>query len=599
MFGNIIYFIVALFVFHISPSESTLEQPPLVDAIIILLLLIAFYAYCRFTFARIVKKYITLSTLSLYYNKTVTRLSILSLIVYSIIIYQLGFKTWIGQITFIHDFDVLYGASVISLFILLLCIIWFTSYPVYKLINTKIHVSRKNFLISNLKLNLPILFPWLIVSSIHDILSIFPLGRSLLENEAVILSSFFLFIMIMILFLPILIKYFWSCKPLSHPKAWFMENFLQIHRFSNGGLLSWPAMGGTLLTAGIMGILPRFRYIMITDSLMDLLTVDELEGVLAHEMAHAKYFHVIIYSLFLIIFVIAFHFLADLIIYGSLLLQIIPNLVLHKQLLSSISIPEITVSACFIIMFIVYLRYIMGFFMRNFERQADQYAASVMGTAEPIINALEKIGFHAGQIRNIPSWHHFSIAERVDYLRKIEKNGNVAKHHNKRIKIALTIYMLCACIGIFASQHYSSVSVSNIFFAEKILRSHISEQPYNAELHRLLAMLYHEKGEISSAISSYEKALTIDPTDAISMNNLAWIFATDKTDNIQLERALHLAEEAVAIDRSDIFLDTLAEIYFRMGRKNDAVSLIKEAINMDSPNIEYYKEQLKKFNSTH
>ena len=236
--------------------------------------------------------------------------------------------------------------------------------------------------------------------------------------------------------------------------------------------------------------------------------------------------------------------------------------------------------------------------MRNFERQADQYAVSAMGTAGPIINALEKIGFHAGQIRNIPSWHHFSIKERVDYLKRVEKNDNIAKHHNKRIKMALAIYMLCACIAIFASQHYSSAPVSNVFFAEKILRSHILEQPCNAELHRLLAMVYHEKGEIASAISSYEKALEIDPADAISMNNLAWILATDKTDNIQLEQALHLAEEAIAIDRSDIFLDTLAEIYFRMGRKSDAVSLIKEAINMDSPNIEYYKEQLKKFNST-
>lgn len=597
MFGNIIYLIVALFVFHISPSKPILEQPFLVDAISILLLLIAFYFYCIFIFARIEKKCISSPLLSLYYNKAVMRLSILSLITYSIIIYLLNFKAWIDSITFIHNFEVLNGASVVSLFIIFLCIIWFTSYPVYRQINIKRHVSRKIFLISNLKLNLPILFPWLIISSIHDILNIFPWGRVLLKNDSFMLGSFFLFIIIMILFLPILIKYFWACKPLNHPKSWFMENFLQRHKFHNGGLLSWTAMDGTLLTAGIMGILPRFRYIIITDSLMDLLTIDELEGVLAHEMAHAKYFHIIIYSLFLITFIIAFYFLADLIIYGSLFLP--PSLTFHTQQLASISIPEITVSACFVSMFIVYLRYVMGFFMRNFERQADQYAASVMGTAEPIINALEKIGFHAGKIRNIPSWHHFSIKERVDYLRKIEKNNNIAKHHNKRIKMALAIYMLCACIVISASQYYSSVSVSSIFLAERVLKAHISEQPDNAELHRLLAMLYHEKGETASAVSSYEKALAIDPTDAVSMNNLAWILATDKADKVQLERALHLAEQAVAMDRSDIFLDTLAEIYFKMGRKNDAVSLIKEAINMDSPNIEYYKEQLTKFNSTH
>ena len=91
--------------------------------------------------------------------------------------------------------------------------------------------------------------------------------------------------------------------------------------------------------------------------------------------------------------------------------------------------------------------------------------------------------------------------------------------------------------------------------------------------------------------------MPLDPTNIVSMNNLAWILATEENDNIQLKRTLYLVEHAVAINRSDIFLDTLAEVSFKMDRKNDTVSLIKEAIAMNTSSVEYYRKQLKKINS--
>ena len=40
----------------------------------------------------------------------------------------------------------------------------------------------------------------------------------------------------------------------------------------------WPIFAGDTLTAAIMGILPRLRYILITRSLLDLLEIDELKA---------------------------------------------------------------------------------------------------------------------------------------------------------------------------------------------------------------------------------------------------------------------------------------------------------------------------------
>ena len=58
------------------------------------------------------------------------------------------------------------------------------------------------------------------------------------------------------------------------------------------------------MTAGIMGMVPRFRYILITESLMEILSLDELKAVVAHEMGHARYRHFFFYLVFFIGFAV-------------------------------------------------------------------------------------------------------------------------------------------------------------------------------------------------------------------------------------------------------------------------------------------------------
>ena len=71
-------------------------------------------------------------------------------------------------------------------------------------------------------------------------------------------------------------------------------------RFRYAGLLRWPLFEGRMMTAAIMGIVPRFRYILVTDSLMELLDLDELKAVLAHEAGHAKYRHILFYLIIIL-----------------------------------------------------------------------------------------------------------------------------------------------------------------------------------------------------------------------------------------------------------------------------------------------------------
>lgn len=55
-------------------------------------------------------------------------------------------------------------------------------------------------------------------------------------------------------------------------------------------ILVWHTDHATL-NGAMVGVLPRVRYIMLTDALIERLPTEQLEAVMAHEIAHAKHHH--------------------------------------------------------------------------------------------------------------------------------------------------------------------------------------------------------------------------------------------------------------------------------------------------------------------
>ena len=98
------------------------------------------------------------------------------------------------------------------------------------------------------------------------------------------------------------------------------------------------------------------------------------------------------------------------------------------------------------------------------------------------------------------------------------------------------------------------------------------------------------------AIEMYEKIVQEDPDQAVALNNLAWLLVTAPDPALrEYERGLVLAKRAVALDRSPVFLDTLAEAYYANGMVSEAVETIQQALSLATENTSYYEEQLKKF----
>jgi tetratricopeptide (TPR) repeat protein len=103
-------------------------------------------------------------------------------------------------------------------------------------------------------------------------------------------------------------------------------------------------------------------------------------------------------------------------------------------------------------------------------------------------------------------------------------------------------------------------------------------------------------GKYKDAMVAYEKIIDLDPQQAVSLNNLAWLLVTAPNEGLRDKvRALELAKKAVGLERSPVFLDTLAEAYYANGFRQEAVGTMKEAITLETGNTDYYEKQLEKF----
>src|SRR5438128_981007 len=64
-------------------------------------------------------------------------------------------------------------------------------------------------------------------------------------------------------------------------------------------ILLWDTRGA-VANAMVAGVIPRLRYLLLSDRLLAELTPDEVEAVFGHEVGHVKHRHMVFYLLFLI-----------------------------------------------------------------------------------------------------------------------------------------------------------------------------------------------------------------------------------------------------------------------------------------------------------
>ena len=602
MFGNFLYFIIVLLIYlTYQPSEDTNFSG--FETIALFIGLIVFFFYLTaFLFRRLEKRIAgrNFSQLDSLFHSILMRQSIMAIMVFAIGIYGLNLSSFLIDIPLFTTIPTLEALLFLGLFVFYLALVWACAYRPYKKLYRS-DISRKSYVLSNITFSIPILLPWLILSGFADLIKALPFewpARFLATTEGEV-TYFLIFLVVVAVIGPTMIQKFWRCKPLKsgeHRKR--IESLCQKAGLAYADILYWPIFGGKMITAGVMGLIQKFRYILVTPSLLQLLEPEEIDAVIAHEIGHVKKKHLVFYLLFFVGYMLLSYVTFDMILFGIIYAEPVYRFI-NKTGFNQTTIFSALFSLVIIIVFLIYFRFIFGFYMRNFERQADIYVYTLFDSAKPLISTLEKIVTTSGQSADRPNWHHFSIRERIGYLQKCELNSRWIHRHNRKVNKSIGIYVAAMLlIGLIGYQLNLGVigNKLNQNFLEKVIARELQKSPDNPNLYRHLGDLYYNRKDYEGVISAYEKAIELRLHDPHVLNNLAWFYATCEVESLRNpERSLSLAKLAVEIEPSAHIFDTLAESYLVNGMNQEAIEAAERALKLAKDNRSYYKEQLEKF----
>ncbi|MDD5760182.1 MAG: M48 family metallopeptidase, partial [Desulfobulbaceae bacterium] len=442
IYNNLIYFLVVIL---ILTTNSAANSPQLTSVTALALFLAKALLYQKLLNRIFSKEKVNKAST---YNAAERQGSILAIIFFSLDVYLLDCQYYFNLLPGARPLPVINSVASLLLFAGYLFSMWSKAGNRYRAIFNS-RQTPTAFAWNNIKTNLPIILPWLTLSLFADLLqhSNLPIVQQLMASAWAEQTMFIVFFLCLAILFPLIVTRMWGCTPLpTGPARHRIETFCQRQGVGFAEILLWPLHEGQALTAGVMGIISRFRYILITPALLEAMTAEEIEAVIAHELGHVKKRHL---QIFLVLF-IGFGLLAQLSSYP--ILSLLSNSDLFYQLVHltnrkpSNALAFVSTVPMFVLM-IVYFRFILGFFMRNFERQADLYALQTMTSSAPLIQVFERIAWLSGDIRDLPSWHHFGIGQRIDYLRQCDRNPNQIKQHDRKVYGALALYAIILALA--------------------------------------------------------------------------------------------------------------------------------------------------------
>ncbi|UCH94631.1 MAG: M48 family metalloprotease [Candidatus Aminicenantes bacterium] len=603
IYTNFLIFIVAIFLFLIAPA--TLKTSG--GALGIALLLLGFWQFNRYKFiklrANLENDRITIGEAKKRYLSTTNLHMIFAIFVFAAEAFIFDLKYFLVHIPMLGELDIFVNAAGVGFFILHLSMIWFWGFRTMGDV-VSIGKSASHHVKANIKFNLVIVVPWLILSLLIDVIEAFspPSLISLLGYPLAQMTLFGFVIVVIAIFAPLFITWLWDCKPLDETDAEMkgtIDAFCRSQGVKFKRIMSWNALNGGLVTAGVLGLISSFRYLMITPELMKLLDKDELLGVVSHEVGHVKKKHLLFYLLF---------FLAFMFIYVSIF-QLASQLILKNPFGWDITIrdrsividtpPEFFI--IFIFLFIIYFRFIFGYFIRNFEREADIFCFHAGVNPGLLVSSFHKLEEHMGGEGQKSNWHHYTIAQRVGFLKTCMDNPDRISTHEKKVKRSLRLFMISMVIVVtFVSYMFVTTPPTSLDLGVQIaiveaLKKKIEQDPGNPDYYTALGDYSYSLEKWEEAKEAYENSIRLKYQQAYVLNNLAWLLlkCPDKR-LLDPRRALKLAQDAVALDKAFYILDTLAEAYFQNSMYKEAYHAARQAYLTAPERRDYFKKQLEK-----
>ena len=396
-------------------------------------------------------------------------------------------------------------------------------------------------------------------------------------------------LILMVLVAPVVFVKSWGAKAIENGNDFEeIRKELENSRTPVTAILSWPDSIMPYSTAGVIGFVRGFRYLLISPQLLKSLSATELRAVTAHEAGHLRKQHLLFYLLAFICLLELFAFAGS----ANLLLTWTGVLEVSGMLMGVASILSI----------ILFIRFGIGFLSQNFERQADCHAFERHGIS-PISTALMKVSLLNGINPEQDNWHHYGIQQRIDFLSIcLKKPEMLQKHHRRVFRIKLVCAVLL--VGLLGANYMLSSDTLKIkVLAWKLEQSADNWQLKDAPMLTKMGDLLYFQDQKTEAELWYRRALEMNPEEPHTLNNLAWLL-TEKhnNDKKRLRESIELAQKASTLKQAAFIWDTLAEAYLINGKYEAAADAARQALKLakakmgltGDTNPDYYREKLER-----
>ncbi len=470
--------IILVLMLYLRDSGVTLAAEPLVSPTIATALTLGAFAFVIIQthlvlalFARSINRRVS-TKLLIWADRVLLGSRVLTLIVQAGAVFALAWldliRRQIGDLVFLDELVALTPA------LLTLAAGWIAYYPLERRLREMVQIravelgehvypvpTRTQFLMDNVRHHmLIILIPISLILAWAEALNFLFMElveRGLLaststQTESLYIAANLAGVLLVFIVTPGLIARVWSTVPL--PAGELRDKLLALCAAQGvrcRKLLIWRTHG-LMINGAVMGLLGRFRFILLTDALLDSLPTEQIEAVMAHEVGHVRRHHLPWLMLSLIAALSLAYF--GVVALSDLAMSPTPGGTL-SGLVDLSAFFSATIAALFI----------FGFISRLFERQADAFAAQHLSgmtranhgrdlTVTPegalaMIHALESVA----RLNRIPkrkfTWRHGSISRRQSALaRTIHKPVRALPIDRavRRTKL-LSLVALLAAIG--------------------------------------------------------------------------------------------------------------------------------------------------------